>query len=333
MFNEIDFVKTLKEKFKTVPEEVFLGIGDDCAAIRVAENKLLLISTDSLVEDVHFSTSYFNPSEIAEKSIAVSISDIASMGGEPKFILSTIGFPKCLKPSLTLNKNQTLMDGLLHGITNSCDLYNVKLIGGNVTTSEKLFLDITVLGEVEECKIIRRSGAKVGDLVFVTGTLGDSSLGLKLLKHGDGFESESIASAHKAPKPRIEIGRKLSELDLASSMIDVSDGLLIDLERITTCQGVGAEIYVQKIPLSDNYVKLISRFEDDIFKLSLTGGEDYELLFTSPKECKDEVKRLSTSAGINISEIGSVTNEKSVKVTDNEGNAISYEKGGFIHIN
>ena len=274
MFSEIDALKSLRSKFKSKSGDVFLGIGDDCAAIKAGKNKLLLITTDSLVEDIHFSSSYFLPMEIARKSIAVSVSDIASMGGNPRFMLSTIGLPKCSK--------QELMDELLEGIESSCALYDIELIGGNITTSEKLLLDITVLGEINEDKIIKRRGSKAGDLVFVTGTLGDSALGLKILKSGNrsvseikpdsgSVSAEDVISTHKIPQARVEIGKKLSELNLATSMIDISDGLLIDLERITAEQGIGAKVYLDNIPLSDSYLELISDFEEDIFKLALTG--------------------------------------------------------------
>lgn len=324
MFNETDVLKELKNQFKTTSESIFIGIGDDCAAVRSQPNKLLLISTDSLVEDVHFLRSYFKPEEIAKKSIAVSISDIAAMGGDPKFILSTIGFPKCSETAL--------MEGLLQGIKSCCKLYNVSLIGGNVTTSRKLFLNITVIGQIEQDRVITRSGAKVDDLVFVTGNLGDSALGLMVLKSKDKTEGESAINAHKNPKPRIEVGRKLAELGLASSMIDISDGLLIDLERITTEQGLGANIYTEKIPLSAFYSDLISKFEKDPLKLAITGGEDYELLFTSPPSCRDKIKELATSTDTPISEIGSVISEKEINLFNKGGTTLNYGKSGFVHI-
>ncbi len=324
MFNETDVLKKLKKQFKTSSENVFIGIGDDCAAVRSEPNKLLLISTDSLVEDVHFLRPYFTPEEIAKKSIAVSISDIAAMGGDPKFILSTIGFPKCSETAL--------MEGLLQGMKSCCKLYNVNLIGGNVTTSRKLFLNITVIGHIDQDQVITRSGAKVDDLVFVTGSLGDSALGLMLLKSQDKTEDETAINAHKNPKPRIQVGRKLAKLGLASSMIDISDGLLIDLERITTEQGLGAKIYTENIPLSSSYSALISKFEEDPFKLAVTGGEDYELLFTSPPGCRDKIKEVAISTDVPISEIGFVTSEKEINLFDKGGHALNYGKSGFVHL-
>ncbi len=323
MFNETDVLKELKERFRPSSEDVLIGIGDDCAAIRSDANDLLLISTDSLVEDVHFLKPYFKPEEIAKRSVAVSISDIASMGGRPRFILSTIGFPKC--------SDRNLVDGLLKGIENSCELYNVDLIGGNVTSSKELFLNITIIGQTEKDRVVRRSGAKAEDLVFVTGNLGDSALGLKVLRSEEKIEDRTVINAHKDPRPRIKVGRELSRSGLASSMIDVSDGLLIDLERITTEQGVGAEIYAENVPLSASYLSLISRFEKDPLRLALTGGEDYELLFTSPPDRRDKIKELEISTGTRISEIGTVVREKKVKLFDKGGNTLSYRKSGFVH--
>ena len=322
MFSEIDVLKTLKKKFKPKSGDLFLGIGDDCAAIRTGGNKLLLLSTDSLVEDVHFSRSYFKPREIAKKSVAVAISDIASMGGNPKFILLTIGFPKCSK--------QELMDELLEGIKASCTLYGVELIGGNITGSEKLFLDVTVIGEITEDKIVERSGSKPGDSVFVTGTLGDSALGLKLIRAEE--KGEDIINSHKIPEARVEMGKKLSEKKLASSMIDISDGLLIDIGRITTEQNLGARIYTESIPLSDSYLRLIPDYEEDLFKLALTGGEDYELLFTSPPEFRDKLKVIEKSMKVRITEIGVVTDGKKIELLDNTGKILNYENRGFVHL-
>lgn len=324
MFNETDVLKKLKNQFKTSEENIFIGIGDDCAAVRAEPDKLLLVSTDSLVEDVHFLKPYFKPEEIARKSIAVAVSDIAAMGGDPKFILSTIGFPKC--------SDTALMEGLLQGIKSCCEFYNVNLIGGNVTTSRNLFLNITVIGQIDEGQVITRSGAKVDDLVFVTGNLGDSALGLMILKSKDKTEDKAAVNAHKNPKPRIEIGKKLAKLGLASSMIDISDGLLIDLERITTEQGLGAKIYTENIPLSPSYSDLISKFEQDPLKLAVTGGEDYELLFTSPPGCREKIKELAMSTETPISEIGLVTSEKEINLFDKGGHTLNYGKSGFVHL-
>ena len=322
MFNEIDAIKSLKEKFRSTSSDVYLGIGDDCAAIKAGENKLLLISTDSLVEGVHFTTSYFKPLEIAEKSVAVSISDIASMGGSPRYILSTIGIPQC--------SEQEVVEELLEGIKSACSRYGVELIGGNITGSEKLFLDITAIGEIDEDKVVKRCGSRPGDLVFVTGNLGDSALGLKLLESGR--KGPDIVNCHKVPLARIEVGKKLAEGKLASSMIDISDGLIIDLERITVEHNLGARLYTENIPLSDNYRSLISEFEQDAFKLALTGGEDYELLFTSPPEAREEVKGIEDSLYIRITEIGVVTEEKKIELIDKRGNFLNYEDKGYIHL-
>ena len=323
MFNEIDALKSLKESFKAESDDILLGIGDDCAALRTGENKLLLISTDSVVEDVHFSTTYFEVQEIARKSVAVSISDIASMGGNPRFILSTIGIPKCTK--------QNLMDELLEGIKTSCAYYGIELIGGNITASEKLFLDITAIGEIDEDKIIKRSGANPGDSVFVTGSIGDSALGLKLLNSG--MKDSNVTHRHKNPEARTELGKELSGLGLATSMIDISDGLLLDLERITAEQNLGARIYLERIPLSDGYLKLVKNFEKDIYKLALTGGEDYELLFTSPPTNRDKLKALENSLKLKITEIGVVSEGNKVELFDSEGNTLNYAKRGFVHLN
>ena len=329
MFNETDAIKSLKKLFSSASGDLKIGIGDDCAAIKKGENKLLLISTDTVMENVHFSKADFLPGEIAEKSVSVSVSDIASMGGKPKFILSTIGLPKCTESEF--------MDELLDGLNRSCNFYGIELIGGNMTTSERLFLDITVLGEIEEEKVVKRSGALAGHLIYVTGTLGDSALGLSILKSHKHKSPDSdkyintVIERHKKPMARVEIGEKLSEMGLASAMIDISDGLIIDLERITLESDLGAKIEVENIPLSESYRQLIGEFEDDIYKLALTGGEDYELLFTSPPELKDSVTALYENGDIGITEIGVVTENSDIEIRNSTGQKIEYENRGFVH--
>ena len=214
MFNELSVLRQLKNRFKANSSDLVLGIGDDCAAVRAGGGILTLYSSDTLVEGVHFSTSYMTHREISKKAVSVSVSDIAAMGGKPKYFLSTVGFPKCTQDNF--------IDKLLDGFEESSSIYGIELIGGNITSSDKLFIDITVIGEVEEDKIVRRSGASVGDLLFVTGTLGDSAKGLEILSSGNGEKDSHLEHRHKNPVARIETGRILGNLGIATSMIDIS---------------------------------------------------------------------------------------------------------------
>lgn len=325
MLNEKTALDLIKDRFSnTNSEAVFLGIGDDCAAIEKDAERLIVTTTDCLVEDFHFKEDLITPSQLAEKSVSVSVSDIAAMGGVPKFFLSTIG--------ITSNTNEQFISDFLDGLKLASERYNIFLIGGNVTSSEKFLVDITVLGEIEKDLIVKRSGANEGDSIFVTGTLGDSALGLRMLLDDASNQSDFLLTRHISPTPRLEIARMLAEGKVITSMIDISDGLLLDLERITVEYALGAEISLESIPLSDNYKKTVKKFSDNIYELALTGGEDYELLFAASKEKREKIASLSEKTGISIKEIGSVNASGVVKLYDAAGNSLEFNKKGFVHL-
>ncbi len=324
MINELSALRLIEERFQSASKCIEVGIGDDAAAVRVSAGNLLLATTDCQVEDVHFVKSLISPRDLARKSVAVSVSDIGAMGGIPKFILASLGFSK--------TEGDDFIDELINGFRASEEEFGVSLVGGNLSSSDKLFLDVTVLGEVEPENIVKRSGAAQGDLIYVSGTLGDSALGLKLLQNGNGPGGEEyLIQRHIYPKPRLALGRRLAESGLVSSMIDVSDGLLLDLERITLRQGVGASLELARIPVSSDYNKKITDYTQDYYELALGGGEDYELLFTSPPDKQGEIDEVSRMMDIKITEIGNVIPDAAVKVLDSMGNDITIERRGFVH--
>ncbi|HKQ32905.1 MAG TPA: thiamine-phosphate kinase, partial [Thermodesulfobacteriota bacterium] len=218
------------------------------------------------------------------------------------------------------------------GFRSSEKEFGVKLIGGNLSSSEKLFLDVTTLGEVEPENLIRRSGASPGDVIYVSGTLGDAALGLKLLEDGrTSGESSYLVGRHLNPEPRLALGRRLALAGAATSMIDVSDGLMLDLERITVQQGAGARIDLDRIPVSDEYRKHASGNSDEFFACALGGGEDYELLFTSSPGRRDDIREISAALDILITEIGEVVSVPAIKVIDRDGKEVTVSRKGFIH--
>ena len=324
MLSEVNALELIRNRFsKLNSKDVFLGIGDDCAAFEIFGSNLIITSTDSMVEDVHFNTDLISPAVLALKSVSVSISDIAAMGGIPKFFLSTIGF--------TNSTDEEFISNFLDGFNEACELYKIDLIGGNITSSEKFFVDITVIGEVEKDFIVRRSGAEAGDLIFITGTPGDSATGLKLLQNGLENQFEYLIERHLSPTPRLIAGRKLAEAKTINSMIDVSDGLLIDLERITVDYGLGAEVFLEKIPVSPEYENWNEKNSESKFELALTGGEDYELLFTTYKDNRDKVLSIFNDLNLDVSEIGIVTNSGDLQIKGEDGKSLKFEERGFIH--
>ena len=324
MINELSALRLIEEQFQSAVKCVEVGIGDDAAALKVAPGKLLLATTDCQVEGVHFQKSRIAPEELARKSVAVSVSDIGAMGGVPKFILASLGFSK--------NEDEQFLMGLIKGFRSSEEEFGVKLVGGNLSSSEKIFLDVTSLGEVEPDNLVRRSGVLPGDLIYVSGTLGDSALGFRLLSDGKTSDEYSyLIGRHKRPRPRLALGRRLALGGAVTSMIDVSDGLMLDLERITVQQGAGARIHLSRIPVSREYSERISDYTEDFFETALSGGEDYELLFTSPPVRRDEVREISRDLDIEITEIGEVVSKPALMVLDADGQEMDIIKRGFIH--
>lgn len=325
MIDELRVLKQIKERFGENSKDVAVGIGDDAAAVSTNPQNYVLATTDSQVEGIHFLKNTISPRQLGRKSIAVSVSDIGAMGGTPKYILATAGFSE--------NEDQTYIDSFMNGIKDAEQEFDVKLIGGNLTAADKFFVDITVLGEVKKEDVVRRQGAVIEDIIFVSGTLGDSSLGLKLLgenkdcNNGDSF----LVDKHNSPVPRLKLGSELARKKLITSMIDISDGLLLDLGRISVDFGLGAKIDLDNIPTSKQYRKFISEFCDDKYELALSGGEDYELLFTSPKKNRQEIFSLSAELGIQITEIGNITGDKKLNLIIPDATKKEIGKRGFVH--
>ncbi|HWP91022.1 MAG TPA: thiamine-phosphate kinase [Thermodesulfobacteriota bacterium] len=322
MIDELSALRRIKERFRNVSKSVTLGIGDDAAAVKIHPEKQLLVTTDSQVEDVHFIKRLISAEQLGRRAVAVSVSDIGAMGGVPKFFLASLGFSK--------DDGEDFWEGLLDGFEAAGREFELELIGGNISASERLFVDVTVLGEVEPDIMVKRTGASAGDIIYVSGTLGDSALGLKTLLAG-GKEDEHLIGRYTAPQPRLALGRELAKRRLVSSMIDISDGLILDLERITLEHGLGARISLGQIPLSSSYRKRISDFMSDQYQLALSGGEDYELLFTSPGGNIGAINKVSRILEIPVTAIGHVTLEPGIILLDADGEELSIERKGFIH--
>ncbi len=324
MIDELKALDYIKRKFSKCSEGVLIGPGDDCAVIERSEGKLLLATTDTLVEGTHFIRSWMSPVTLGFKAVSVSISDIAAMGGYPLFFLSTVGVPGDIE--------KDYFEGIFEGLKEASIEYDVDLVGGNLASSDKLFIDIAFIGEVEKDLLITRRGATPGDVIFVTGTVGDSGAGLSILQKYDTPPKDSyLVKRHITPTPRLQVAREIARLSLATSMIDVSDGVLIDLERITVAFGLGAEIYIEKIPLSDDCIRECRRLNLPVYEIALTTGEDYELLFTASQSDIQKIKEVSEKTGVAITPIGRVTSSGSVSVFSKDGKKMEFKNRGFIH--
>jgi thiamine-monophosphate kinase len=330
---EESLINRLAQKFNEPHRRIIKAIGDDAAVTLQRGETCLLSTADILVEGVHFSVEYTPAYFLGRKVLSISLSDIAAMGGDPLFFLVSIVLPgEC---------SVEFLDGVYEGIKDCAHEFGVSLIGGNTSASNgKIMVGTTVLGEARRDEIIARSGARMGDIVCVTGTLGEAALGLKVLRESQGAEAEpyigkgpfgEAVSRHLDPRPRVKAGRMIATKKLASSMIDISDGLVRDLKHLTEESGVGAVIESSKLPLSDTLRDRLSKNPDEI-TLPLAGGEDYELLFTSPAEKKEAIASLEKELGLRITPIGGIVQkQKGVTVIDEAGNPVIPGKDGFEH--
>jgi len=306
--NEFDLIQSYFNWEVTDPS-VELGVGDDAALFTLNPGHQLVTSTDTLVEGVHFFKDA-SPRDIAYKSLAVNLSDMAAMGATAK----------CYTLSLTIPElDKEWLKDFSSSLKESSKLFNVHLIGGD-TTKGPLNISINMMGSIEINSPIKRSGANEGDDIYVSGELGSAALCLKKIKKGE-IPLESDLNSLNRPIPRLELGSALK--NLASSCIDVSDGLEQDLSHILKSSGVGAIINTQQLPLNDSVMHYVKDTND--WSLPLCGGDDYELCFTAGKSKRDKISAISESLGTRVTRIGEINSQKKLEVVGYTGPRTSYQ--------
>jgi thiamine-monophosphate kinase len=295
---EIGLVERLAGKIRTGPS-VLRGIGDDAAVIRLGGGDLLLYACDMLIEDVHFTLKEATPFQIGWKALGVNISDIAAMGGIPRYAVVSVG----INPEASTR----LIDGLYDGIRSLAKKFGVEIVGGDTNSSEKLVIDVSLLGLVKRKKLVTRDGARRGDLILVTGEIGGSAKGRHLKFMPRMRESTMLVSRYKV-----------------HAMIDVSDGLALDLWRVLKASGVGAVIYENAIPISKDARS---------FKEAIREGEDFELVFTmGAEEARRFYKKGFFGFGTPVSIIGKVVDKKEgFRLVEGRGGSIDLKPSGFTH--
>lgn len=269
---EFDLITRYFDRFKPVRRDVQLGIGDDCALLTVAEKQLLAISTDTLVSGVHFLAD-INPSDLGYKALAVNLSDLAAMGADPAWLSLALTLPEA---------NDKWLEAFSNSLFEQLNYYGMQLIGGD-TTRGPLSITLTINGLIPEGRALTRQGAKIGDWIYVTGTLGDSAAGLALLQGRFSVEQQVerdyLLARHLRPHPRVLQGQALR--DLASAAIDISDGLIADLQHILKASQCGARLDLDELPMSQ--ILTSNTDVEQALYWALAGGEDYELCFTVPE--------------------------------------------------
>lgn len=321
---EFGLIERIKKWVTLDDPSLVQGIGDDAAVIEWGD-KVLLVTTDILIEDIHFDRSWIDPYYLGKKSLAVNLSDIAAMGGSPRYFLISLG--------LTKNLPFTFLSRFYRGLKEEAKRYGAELIGGDTSLSHKIIVNICLIGEGKKGNLLFRKGARVGDDLFVSGTLGDSALGLEILKKKRRLKGSNVlVKKHLSPCPRIQLGQTISRHQWAHAMIDVSDGVIIDTTHLLKESGVGARIWEEKIPLSASYRKWIHSFSKDYYSMALTGGEDYELLFTAPPEARKKLTSLGLSVQIPITCIGKILPKKEgFRIVKKDGKEYFPSQGGFDH--
>ena len=294
---------------------VRLGIGDDCAAIRVPPGHEVLVTTDFSLEGIHFRREWHAPEVVGHRCLTRGLSDIAAMGGRPIAAFLSLALPRNL-PQIWINR-------FYAGFLRQADAFHTTLAGGDVAQSPAgILADVMVVGSAPKGKAVLRSGAKPGDGIYVTGEIGGSAAALRLLQSGRKLRPASFPQ-HFRPEPRVAVGEFLRKQRLASAMIDLSDGLSTDLAHICEESGVGAEVQADLIPLAS-----IGKPASEVdFELALHGGEDYELLFTAPhsRHVPQQI------AGVSITRIGHITRRKLVILRNEHGVQSALLPEGWEH--
>jgi thiamine-monophosphate kinase len=289
-----------------------IGIGDDCAVLRLKPEYEFLVTTDLCIENVHFRRAWYPAAVVGHRCLTRGLSDIAAMGGEPLACFLSLGLPA--------NLPQAWIKGFLRGLLALAKRHRVQLAGGDVSSSEQITADIIVTGQVPSGTAILRSGANPGDRIYVTGNLGGSAATLKQLFAGKKLKP-TRSNPHFYPTPRIEVGSHLRRNRLATAMIDLSDGLSVDLTHICEESGVAAILGSDKIPIG----------KDANLELALHGGEDYELLFTAPKNAKIP----SRIVGVAITQIGEIRNRRdyssAIQILGDNGRIRPLPQRGWEH--
>lgn len=308
--NGVNEFELIGKYFQRAPRTALLGVGDDCALLRPDAGLDLAVTTDMLIEGRHFMPAA-EPRALGHKALAVNLSDLAAMGATPRWVTLALALPAA---------DPAWLDEFSAGFYALAERYGIDLIGGDTTRAQARAICVTAIGEVPPGLALERSGARPGDDIWVSGELGGAALGLV---HP---EIDAAARRLHLPEPRVELGERLRRL--AHAAIDVSDGLAGDLGHIAERSGVRATVEYERIPRSSGFEKLESpQLERDCV---LSGGDDYELLFTAPQAHRAELEALGAELKLPLTRIGGIAAGAGVSVVDGKGKPLAH-RGGFDH--
>ena len=327
--SEKDIINRIRRQSQAGSEELLLGIGDDCAVIKRGRGLVELVTTDTLVDEVHFDLAWHDPELLGRKAAAVNLSDVAAMGGQPRYCLLSLALP--------VDFTELWFDQFMAGFMTRLTEHGTLLIGGDTVKSEGgHVISVTVIGEAREDEILLRSAARSGDLIMVSGSLGDAAAGLEICRRRldavkDGWLG--LIAAHLDPTPEIVLGMVLAESGLVNGMMDVSDGLATDLAHLCRESGVGAEIDGSLIPISDNLRDAAETLGCEPLSWATSGGEDYRLLFTVPDADSEKLRGIvRRKLDRDIFSVGRIVGGKGVVLIDGP-NRLDISYSGYDHFN
>lgn len=322
---ERDLIDRIRRRVPPAPPHVLVGIGDDAAVVASDRNRATVLTTDALVEGVHFDRAFVSAFDVGHKALAVSLSDLAAMGAEPRAALLSLALP----PSLPVADVDALLDGLLALAGDT----RVSLVGGNIARSPgPLFVDVTAIGSVHHRRVLTRGGARPGDELFVTGSIGAAAAGLQRLQTPGGPDAseEVCAARYRRPQPRVRIGLALGRARAATACVDLSDGLADGVAQIAQASGTGAEIDAGAVPIEPAARQWFASRGDDPVTAALSGGEDYELLFAVRPRHRGRLRAVQRLArGVAITRIGRLVADRA-RLLVRDGVAAPLP-GGFAH--
>jgi thiamine-monophosphate kinase len=328
---EFGLIERIAKIVEQADERIVLTIGDDAAVVRPSKSDLALLTTDLLVENVHFKLDSIGPSQLGYKALAVNISDIAAMGGLPDYAVISLA----LNPETDVK----VVEEIYHGMVDVSRKYGVNIVGGDITKSDIMIINVAILGNVEETNLCRRSDAEINDIIMVTGKLGASAAGLRLALNPElaakASNVQQLKNAHFKPKPRVREGRLLAELGI-HAMLDISDGLASEIKHICAASDVGACLDLSKIPIADGVDTVAAQTGEKPVELALTGGEDYELVFTVSSESQQQIEKILAEIGTELYTVGTITDSsEGIKVIDWTGKKMdlsdAFQESGYVH--
>jgi thiamine-monophosphate kinase len=314
-------IRRILDRLPPTPASLAVGPGDDAAVWEAPRGSLQVLTTDALVEGVHFDRRLVTPADIGYRALAVNISDVAAMGGAPHLALLSLALPDDITPEV--------LDGLVDGLLAMAAEANVSVAGGNITrTPGPLLLDVTVVGSVKPRKVLRRAGAQPGDIIYVTGALGAAAAGLAWLREaheGDGPHAEpadadmaACVARYRRPSPRTRVGSLLGRNRAATACMDLSDGLGDAVRQVSEASGTGARLDAAALPIHAGARQwFASRGEDPLAAAAVS--DDYELLFTVPRRRLGRLRHVAREArGVPLTRIGEVTKDGSIEIRDGD---------------